>query len=859
MYAPLTHFIPTITKVSVFLLVIGFAIYGISTGEVRFSDEPAWQADLGSWPAGVAWGDIDGNGWLDLVTGVGIDVGHSSDKVYFNYDGELSTTAGWVSEYIEHSNMVQLGDLDNDGDLDMYVPGGGSLYQDDPHPDVIYYNDNGLPAYPDWMSEPLLVWSGDLGDPDGDGDLDIVVADCGSSYLARKVKMFYNNGGHFNTTHDWESDLTYAAVDAEFADIDLDGDLDLAITGLGFGIRIFYNHNGTIETSPSWATGSVFGGSQIAFGDIDGDGYLEMAVPGGISGGFHVFKNLNGTYNTTPMWSCFLYISCGVSWGDVDEDGDLDLAGCGWQNAPVGIFENIDGMLTDSYVWSVTVGGFPQLAIFADYDEDMLVETTINITADGNRKLYTLSEIPIHEITSIDIDGVPLDYSQYCYNREGGWISLASPPESGSTVSIHYVYSRDLDLAIGSSGAWVYNNQVSTLYFPTYSFIANEFVDDNDDGFYISGETVRFYFELNNEHTEDYNVTVTMTSSNPDIVFTNQSVFFPVIDGDNTTVNNFSDPIEYIIPDLDGAVYDTFFVSVVSDLGTYRDQFQFIQETGRAKVLLIDDDRGENYQDVFYNDLFALNTPSHIWTSDILGSPTVSNLSQYHTVVWFTGEDAEDCLQPDDITVMKDFLDDGGNLYLSGLGLAGELLLEEPTFLEDYLHSEYIVDRFSDIHIGLEESLFNGIQIRLSNPISIPGMERISAVNDGKPILKFNNTLNRYSAISFNGYNRVVFITWGYELISNDFIDEGFASRTEVMQRILDFFPDYRCGDVDGNRTVDLLDIVFMIDNKFKGGPLPDPIEAADVNSDGIFDLLDIVHMIDSKFKGGRDPYCLTI
>jgi hypothetical protein len=79
------------------------------------------------------------------------------------------------------------------------------------------------------------------------------------------------------------------------------------------------------------------------------------------------------------------------------------------------------------------------------------------------------------------------------------------------------------------------------------------------------------------------------------------------------------------------------------------------------------------------------------------------------------------------------------------------------------------------------------------------------------------------------------------------------------MQRILDFFPDYRCGDVDGNRTVDLLDIVFMIDNKFKGGPLPDPIEAADVNSDGIFDLLDIVHMIDSKFKGGRDPYCLTI
>jgi photosystem II stability/assembly factor-like uncharacterized protein len=67
---------------------------------------------------------------------------------------------------------------------------------------------------------------------------------------------------------------------------------------------------------------------------------------------------------------------------------------------------------------------------------------------------------------------------------------------------------------------------------------------------------------------------------------------------------------------------------------------------------------------------------------------------------------------------------------------------------------------------------------------------------------------------------------------------------------------DYVCGDTDGNRIVDILDIIFMIDNKFKGGPLPDPIEAADVNSDGAFDILDIVYMIDNKFKDGPDPFC---
>jgi hypothetical protein len=67
---------------------------------------------------------------------------------------------------------------------------------------------------------------------------------------------------------------------------------------------------------------------------------------------------------------------------------------------------------------------------------------------------------------------------------------------------------------------------------------------------------------------------------------------------------------------------------------------------------------------------------------------------------------------------------------------------------------------------------------------------------------------------------------------------------------------DYVCGDTDGNRIVDILDIIFMIDNKFKGGPLPDPIQAADVNNDSIFDLLDIVYMIDNKFKDGPDPFC---
>lgn len=71
--------------------------------------------------------------------------------------------------------------------------------------------------------------------------------------------------------------------------------------------------------------------------------------------------------------------------------------------------------------------------------------------------------------------------------------------------------------------------------------------------------------------------------------------------------------------------------------------------------------------------------------------------------------------------------------------------------------------------------------------------------------------------------------------------------------------PPYVCGDVDNTTTVNLLDILYMIDYKFKEGPAPlcDPITAcADSDGNGKINLLDILHLIDYKFKSGEAPIC---
>lgn len=64
------------------------------------------------------------------------------------------------------------------------------------------------------------------------------------------------------------------------------------------------------------------------------------------------------------------------------------------------------------------------------------------------------------------------------------------------------------------------------------------------------------------------------------------------------------------------------------------------------------------------------------------------------------------------------------------------------------------------------------------------------------------------------------------------------------------------CGDLDYSGDITLLDILYMIDRKFKHGPAFSPEAIGDVNNDGNFNLLDILLLINYKFKDGPALEC---
>jgi hypothetical protein len=67
----------------------------------------------------------------------------------------------------------------------------------------------------------------------------------------------------------------------------------------------------------------------------------------------------------------------------------------------------------------------------------------------------------------------------------------------------------------------------------------------------------------------------------------------------------------------------------------------------------------------------------------------------------------------------------------------------------------------------------------------------------------------------------------------------------------------YVCGDVNGDGVINLLDINFLINFIYKGGPAPVPLERGNVDGLPGINLKDITLLINFIYKSGQAPVCL--
>ncbi|MBX3375316.1 MAG: VCBS repeat-containing protein [Phycisphaeraceae bacterium] len=328
----------------------------VNDGSAVFTDESILRTGgLAGIFRSVATGDVDRDGDEDLI--LAADFNRQAQLLINDGFGYYANeTVPRLPAITTSSTRAQFGDIDNDGDLDIYINNGGTTnrfgcgqnrvwinngtghFADQTnirHPggavcepmDVIFgdidndldldvrtgnrgsnnsklYRNSGAGVFSLITGVPAdsMCYSYDFGDVNGDGNLDMIGANAGPSNQELLLLGDGTGSGWTNASSGISPNPNADDNDSKFFDLDNDGDLDLIIAALGQSREKIYINNGSggFTQALGIITDRNDSTMDVAVADFDNDGDFDIITAQGESGNFtnQIYINTTGPADT---------------------------------------------------------------------------------------------------------------------------------------------------------------------------------------------------------------------------------------------------------------------------------------------------------------------------------------------------------------------------------------------------------------------------------------------------------------------------------------------------------------------------------------------------------------------------------